>query len=1250
MFRRLFRIGFGGCGCALEELFRNHAVELARELLLKCYVEKLKKWDDMLSLDKFEMTNVGELKSNLKESRFNDETFNDKLEEITKKLDSWKESLRIAKESTGMSYEEDIVEVLSSIITEMENEVRNIKNKGSILLESLPVDTYSGSEEKDKRIYLYNQEITETRDLIVDQYEHAVIESQGFDHQPELQMLPFSIHEVRNEVYSNLKKKISKDNLLEKASGGYFFFVGLGGGTGTGVISPLAERFGKGSYGYFTLGVLGGKEDKKLGSQQPWFRRCFNMLLALNDLMVTAQLDGIILLDNDVIIKRLRERGIGVNKEEIDREIIEALYPAFGITALENKKNELDWAQLKGPIGLDELEKKPAVIVPGYASGYRNLEDLIEDALEKGKLANCKYKKNDEKESIVEKVFVYTRCIEDEDAVRKALAEKFEPIKDNDIVIIKEYLFWWEGASNKDVKKVKSFLRDYLQPYDITWTDKATIGWADNANISGKKDKNILKIENNASNECIKIVIKKKNEKETTISYDFDDKVTYKGKLPDLKVRKVNDEHYIYVKGGEITKNWIRTNLKGKKIVVFESQEIGTYWKVHDERYLFNWDNVSGSEKEKLKRFLVDDLGLKWVEGSKVEKNSDSSITIKKDNHSATIKKEEEKASLEIKDVGTHDLKVNITEDGKTNISVGRKNEVLVLLVNPDIRDALSERLGVARNFVWLIDSLKTLIDNEAAGSKLTKANEIAIGEDSEMHQRHLFSIDSNFVSNEGGIPEELKEDFKRHGFSLLDGSDVEEMKENEWVINNKDNVAVEKEKNEKFIIRKEDGKLNVYYPILENLPQDDIDTEKEKKPLAQARNFLLPEELAKKNENIFEHMKEILEKKLMHEAVNTCLNLKEGKWPIFKEEIFDITSISGKRDEVILSSISAMNENTKKTFDSLIGDAYNSYFDTFQRQFFKYNTRYLYRGGTGADSILSDEAEDRFLPEKLKDIIAKRSEPIKGEMLEELVKKHMDNDVLNVSDPDKISFSTMLALAGLYSKWQYLFSWDKNENAQIDKEEPMRKLFGWSVESNDFEIYPLFSIHPKFENELNDGSSISRDLKEEFKKYGFSLPDTPSVEKKTEEREWVIFDSEKKEKFIIRKEEEKLNVYSKKINLIINEKNEDATLIIRRSDSLLFTWKAGGNEYINLDEEIPKGLKDEFKNRLKVELKVDKMSKEEEQCWKIPYGNSYYYIHQQVNSKELEIYGDALHKLKVKKEEDSGKLKIYKRRGEHFD
>jgi hypothetical protein len=54
MFRRFFRIGFGGCGCALEEQFRDHAAELSYNLLNDFYLKKLKNWTNKLPSEPFE--------------------------------------------------------------------------------------------------------------------------------------------------------------------------------------------------------------------------------------------------------------------------------------------------------------------------------------------------------------------------------------------------------------------------------------------------------------------------------------------------------------------------------------------------------------------------------------------------------------------------------------------------------------------------------------------------------------------------------------------------------------------------------------------------------------------------------------------------------------------------------------------------------------------------------------------------------------------------------------------------------------------------------------------------------------------------------------------------------------------------------------------------------------------------------------------------------------------------------------------
>jgi hypothetical protein len=318
MLRRFYRIGFGGCGCAMGAHFIERVNVIYRGILLNDY-KKLAKWENGLANESRLM-----MKDKLKDLRefiFAQEretTYS--LEEVEKYikldeyLDAWDYSLgELLANTPWMSYERGIVEEIKRINRAMDRKAEAMKAKEeAVLLEGLLVDSFSGTSGAtggaDKARFLYNKMIKKTRPLIVNKYDKDILDSEGFDHHPELQMLPFSMKEVRYEVYEVISRAAEKGT--EIGSRGNFFFVGLGGGTGTGVISPLAEQFGKGSRGYFTLGLLGGKDDNKyLGSQQPWFRRCFNILLALNDLIATADLDGIILVDNEILMARLEGMG-----------------------------------------------------------------------------------------------------------------------------------------------------------------------------------------------------------------------------------------------------------------------------------------------------------------------------------------------------------------------------------------------------------------------------------------------------------------------------------------------------------------------------------------------------------------------------------------------------------------------------------------------------------------------------------------------------------------------------------------------------------------------------------------------------------------------------------------------------------------------------------------------------------------------------------------------------------------------------
>ena len=517
MLRRFYRIGFGGCGCAMGTHFIEHVNVIYRNILLKDY-KKLAKWKTGLANEPRLM--MGDKLKELRERIFAQEretTYS--LEEVEKYikldeyLDDWDHSLEELLAGTPwMSYERDIVEEIKRINRAMDRKAEAIKAKEeAVLLEGLLVDSFSGTSGAtggaDKARFLYNKMIKKTRPLIVNKYDKDILDSEGFDHHPELQMLPFSMKEVRYEVYEVISKAAEKGT--EIGSRGNFFFVGLGGGTGTGVISPLAEQFGKGSRGYFTLGLLGGKDDNKyLGSQQPWFRRCFNILLALNDLIATADLDGIILVDNEILMDRLEGMGklekhdavssdridfnkflkdeFGINwianaeiarsklesdghkiyhiydanenfaeinidntrqsailkisdgriynlnidaekihgrayAEKIDEELTKIIFPAFGITACEERGSDIDWAQLKHHMYSEEQEQRSPIFVPCYASGdvNANTKDLINEALDNGMLANCEYENAD-------KIIGYVRDIRDEADIKQILSDKFK--------------------------------------------------------------------------------------------------------------------------------------------------------------------------------------------------------------------------------------------------------------------------------------------------------------------------------------------------------------------------------------------------------------------------------------------------------------------------------------------------------------------------------------------------------------------------------------------------------------------------------------------------------------------------------------------------------------------------------------------------------------------------------------------------------------------------------------------------------
>lgn len=270
------------------------------------------------------------------------------------------------------------------------------------------------------------------------------MEDPGFIHRPELQMIAFAVPGVDahicKKMYENIKK-VEFDSL--------FFFVGLGGGTGTGVISNITGYIrieGKKTYPSFVLAALTGKNDGSImRTQASFYRRSFNAIWALNDLLAGKKIDCVILVDNDKIpeieeVKKelekietveskgsVQNRGVVKNripllgklkKDEGDNEkksVIEKVKKNKGKTENEKKgdllnryiirsifpllgRNEFEYEQIDEAQWQREMVAhsnfKP-ILIPCFWHGKMELEELIENAITKGKLADCDHKTAD---------------------------------------------------------------------------------------------------------------------------------------------------------------------------------------------------------------------------------------------------------------------------------------------------------------------------------------------------------------------------------------------------------------------------------------------------------------------------------------------------------------------------------------------------------------------------------------------------------------------------------------------------------------------------------------------------------------------------------------------------------------------------------------------------------------------------------------------------------------------------------------
>ena len=136
-----------------------------------------------------------------------------------------------------------------------------------------------------------------------------------------------------------------------------------------------------------------------------------------------------------------------------------------------------------------------------------------------------------------------------------------------------------------------------------------------------------------------------------------------------------------------------------------------------NDSYLFNWDNISECDKERLRKFLKDDLDLGWVEDVEIPKlDANQAIRISKDGNTVeiTINEKKEKATLKISDGRTLNLKIK-KENGELKIYTATKDQVINKINsvkdinNLEDLNKLFELRGVGQTFRAIIHHRKKL-------------------------------------------------------------------------------------------------------------------------------------------------------------------------------------------------------------------------------------------------------------------------------------------------------------------------------------------------------------------------------------------------------------------------------------------------------------------------------------------------------------------------------------------------------------
>jgi hypothetical protein len=234
--------------------------------------------------------------------------------------------------------------------------------------------------------------------------------------------------DIFGKIATVMPKKVkphsNDESQTTKTCDSILFIASLGGGTGTGFINPVTKyvRGENPNFPAFALGVLTEEGTDDRGTTEG--QRDLGAVIAMYDLLTknTGQgglgVDGLILMDNEILLNRFKR-----NFPAINRAIFDAMRPFIEIRNFPDARTQGDSLAIKRMFTGGLKLTLPPVLVPCYSAqkrGVGNESDLVKKALygQDGgiKLFDCDPRKAD-------MAYVFTRGFVDIGKVRTAVSE-----------------------------------------------------------------------------------------------------------------------------------------------------------------------------------------------------------------------------------------------------------------------------------------------------------------------------------------------------------------------------------------------------------------------------------------------------------------------------------------------------------------------------------------------------------------------------------------------------------------------------------------------------------------------------------------------------------------------------------------------------------------------------------------------------------------------------------------------------------